>query len=89
MEALADAVGLRALGLGPGVVDVLDRQIELVLMALGAAAVLGAAVGEHAVQRDRLLLEERQHPIIQQIGGRDRASCGRRAWRSRPWRRCR
>ena len=32
METLADAVGLRALGLRPGVVDGLDRQVEFVLM---------------------------------------------------------
>ena len=30
VEALADAVGLRALGLGAAVVDVLDCEIELV-----------------------------------------------------------
>ena len=47
MEALADAVGLRALGLGAGVVDVLDGEIELVFVALGVAAVLGAAIGQH------------------------------------------
>ena len=35
MEALADAVGLRALGLGAGVIDVLDREIELVFVARG------------------------------------------------------
>jgi hypothetical protein len=46
VEALADAVGLRAFGLGAAVVDILDRQIELVFVAL-AAAKLGAAVGEH------------------------------------------
>src|SRR5207302_8892751 len=46
MEALADAVGLRALGLGAGVVDVLDRQIELVFVAFPAAE-LGAAIGQH------------------------------------------
>ena len=44
METLADAVGLRALGLGPGVVDVLDRQVKLVFVAV-AATELGAAVG--------------------------------------------
>ena len=33
MEAFADSVGLRALGLGTGVVDVLDRQVELVFVA--------------------------------------------------------
>src|SRR4029079_11957420 len=49
MEALADTVGLRALGLGAGVVDVLDRQVELVFVAL-AAAELGAAVGQHPTQ---------------------------------------
>jgi hypothetical protein len=34
MEALADAVGLRALGLGPGVIDVLDGQIKLVFVTV-------------------------------------------------------
>jgi hypothetical protein len=29
MEAFADSVGLRALGLGAGVIDVLDGEIEL------------------------------------------------------------
>ena len=37
MEALADSVGLRAFSLGPGVVDVLDREVELVFMAFPAA----------------------------------------------------
>ena len=34
VEALADAVGLRALGLGAGMVDVVDRQVEFILVAL-------------------------------------------------------
>src|SRR5437588_3069021 len=46
MEALTDAVGLRALGLGAAVIDVLDRQVELVLVAFPAAE-LGAAIGQH------------------------------------------
>jgi len=37
MEAFADAVGLRALGLGTAMIDILDRDIELVFMALAAA----------------------------------------------------
>ncbi len=45
MEALADSVRLRALGLGAAVIDVLDREIELVLMTLGAAK-FGAAIGQ-------------------------------------------
>src|SRR6185295_18722046 len=45
MEALADAIGLRALGLGSAVIDVLDGEAELVFMALGTAK-LGAAIGQ-------------------------------------------
>ena len=37
MEALANAIGLRALRLGSAVIDVLDREIELVFVALAAA----------------------------------------------------
>ena len=35
MEPLDDAIRLRALGLGAGMVDVLERQIELVFVVLG------------------------------------------------------
>ena len=38
VEALADAVGLRALGLGARVIDVLNREIQLVLVPFGVAA---------------------------------------------------
>src|SRR6266516_7118795 len=51
VEAFADAVGLRALSLGARMIDVLDREIELVLVPFGIAAELAAAVGEHAQQR--------------------------------------
>ena len=44
MEALADSVGLRALGLGAGVIDILDGEIELVVVMLGVAALLRAAI---------------------------------------------
>ena len=36
VEALADTVGLRALRLGARVIDVLDREIELILVPLSA-----------------------------------------------------
>src|SRR6185436_375915 len=55
MEALADAIGLRALGLGAAVVDVLDGEIELVFVALGAAK-LGTAICQHARQPDAMLV---------------------------------
>ena len=47
MEALTDSIGLRALGLGAAVIDVLDGEVELVFVAL-AAAEFSAAIGQHA-----------------------------------------
>ena len=44
METFTDAVGLRALCLGPRVIDVLDREIELVFVMFGVAAKLGVRV---------------------------------------------
>src|SRR5215831_6501337 len=46
MKALANAIGLRALGLGAAVIDVLNGKVELVFVALGAAK-FGAAIGQH------------------------------------------
>ena len=71
MEALANTIGLRALGLGAGMVDVLDRQVKLVLVALPAAE-LGATIGQHAGQPDTVLVVKRHHPVIEDLGGRDR-----------------
>ena len=64
MEPLADPVGLRAVGLGPGMIDVLDGEIELVVVMLGVAAILGATIHQHPAQYNTVLLEERQHPIV-------------------------
>ena len=71
MEALTDSIGLRALGLGAAVIDVLDGEIELVFMALGAAK-LGATIGQHARQPDAVLVVERHHPIVEDLGRSDR-----------------
>lgn len=53
-------------------VDVFQRELELVRMAIGLAAVLRAAVRQHARERDPVLFKEGQHSIIQQIGRGDR-----------------
>ena len=74
VEALDDAVGLRAFGLSPGVVDVLDREIKLVFVAVVGPAVFGPAVGEHALQGDVVLFVERDHPVVEQVGGERRLS---------------
>src|SRR6266567_3652449 len=71
VEAFTDAVGLRALGLGARVIDVLDRKIELVLVPFGIAAILAAAVGQHAQQLNLMAVEEWQDPVVQKIGRRD------------------
>ena len=71
MEALANSIGLRALGLGAAVIDVFDGEIELVFVAFGAAK-LGAAIGQHARQRNAVLVIERHHPVIEDLGGGDR-----------------
>lgn len=72
VEALADAVGLRALHTRAGVVDVLHRQVELVLVALPRAAVLRAPNGQDPEQAHVLLLEERDDPVVLELGGHQR-----------------
>src|SRR5215472_14956659 len=71
MEALTNSIRLRALGLGAAVINVLDREIELVFVALGAAK-LGAAIGQHARQADGVLVVEWHHPVVEDLGGGDR-----------------
>jgi len=72
MEPLGDAIGLRALGLGARMVDVLDRQIELIFVVLRVAAIFRAAIGQHAAELHLVGVVERHDPIVEQIGGGDR-----------------
>ena len=65
MEALDDAVGLRAPGLGARMVDVLDGEIEFVFVPLGITAIFCSAIGEHALQRDAVLFIEGDHAVVQ------------------------
>ena len=69
MEAFIDTVRLRALGLSASVIDVLDREMQLVVVPFRIATGLAAAISQHAQERDILLLEERQHPVIERLGG--------------------
>jgi len=52
--------------------DVIQRQVELIVMAISLAAVLGAAIGEDTQHRQALCLKERQHPVIERIRCSDR-----------------
>jgi hypothetical protein len=47
--------------------DILDRQVQLILVVLTLAAVFRSTIGEHAQQRNFLLLEERQHAVVEQL----------------------
>jgi hypothetical protein len=44
-------------------------MIMCIFMPLGVTAVFAAAVGQHPRERDTVLLVERQHPVVEQIGG--------------------
>ena len=71
VEPFTDASGLGVDGPGPGVVDVLHRQVELASAVLGLAlsigAVLNAPVGEDVFQPDALLIEKGDHPVVDQV----------------------
>jgi hypothetical protein len=46
-EALADAIGLRALVFGARMIDVFDSKVELVFVPFRIATILAPAVGQH------------------------------------------
>ena len=52
MEAFTDAVGLGMAGLGFGMVDVFDGQVELVFVVLAGPTVFRAAIGEDPQERN-------------------------------------
>jgi hypothetical protein len=72
VEPFTDPVGLGMPGLRAGVIDVLHREVQFILVAFGCPAVFRAAIREHSVQRNLVLLEERQHSVIQQLRGSQR-----------------
>jgi hypothetical protein len=54
------------------VIDVLDRQIELVFVPLGIATIFTAAVSQYPQQLDVEALEQWKDTIVEQIRRRDR-----------------
>ncbi len=65
MEPLHDAVSLGTFHLGAGMVNILDRSRQLILMTIGTATVLRAPIGENPTQRHLVFLKERHHLIIE------------------------
>ena len=72
MKAFADAVRPRVPRLGFGVLDVVERQIKLVIMRLRLAAILRSVVGQDASEAHVVLGKERRHPVVEQVSRRDR-----------------
>ena len=58
--------------LSAAVVDVLHRQVELILVTFGCAAVLRATIDQHSLQGHPVFIEERDHPVIEQVGRHQR-----------------
>lgn len=72
MEPLTDAVGLRTVGLRLRVLDVIDRQEQLVVVTLRPPAELGATISKDTDQVDSVFLEHRQYTIVEKIRCGDR-----------------
>jgi hypothetical protein len=54
------------------VVNILDREIKLILVAFRIAAIFGAAVGQHPLEWNLVLVVEGEHAVVQQVGRSDR-----------------
>ena len=72
MQAFDYASGLRTLDLGPGMIDIFHRQVQLLLVRVGTAAVLRASIGQDAAEQDFVRITEGHHLVIEEIGGRQR-----------------
>jgi hypothetical protein len=47
----------------------LDSQIELILVVLALAAILGSSIRQDMQQRNILFFKERKNAIVQHVGG--------------------
>jgi hypothetical protein len=72
VKAFTDAVRLQALDFGLRMVDVVDRQIKLVVVTLCTPTVLRSTVGQYSQQRQPVLLVQRQHAVVEQVSRHDR-----------------
>jgi hypothetical protein len=72
VEALDDAVGLRAADLGRAVLDLLKLKEELVRMQVGPAAEFPSIVAEHRLDPGVMGLEGRDDVVVEDMNGGDR-----------------
>src|ERR1700691_5355232 len=71
VEPLDDAIRLRDLGLGARMVDILERQVELIFVVLGVAAIFRAAISQHAAEPHLPRIIERHDAIVDEISRGD------------------
>src|SRR5947209_18927786 len=65
VEPLADPVRLWPFGPRSRMVHILDRQIELIFVPFGIAAILGAAVGQHPTEPDVVVVVDWATAVVQ------------------------
>jgi len=56
-----DPIGLRTLPLGPRMINVLYRSIQLIFMAIGTTTIFRAPIRQNPTQRHLVFLKERHH----------------------------
>ena len=78
VKALADAIGLRMLHSGFGVINVIDGEEQLEVVLVSPATIFRASVSEDSQHRQIVVLMVRQNLVIQQIRKIGRASCRER-----------
>ncbi len=71
MQPLDNAVGLRPTDPRALVVDAFQPQEQLVGVTVLAAAELAAVVAQHRLDRGTVLLQARQHVVVEQLHGGD------------------
>lgn len=76
VQPLDEAVALRPADLRGPMFDLLDLQEQLVRMLIRATAELAAVVREDRVDPGAVLLEERQHVVVERLDGRQRQLAG-------------
>jgi hypothetical protein len=64
IQTFANTVGLRMICLSSCVLNIIERQEELIVMRVLASAILGAPIGENTKQWHLVLLKKWQHSVI-------------------------
>jgi hypothetical protein len=70
VKALDNTIRPRTFRFRPAVIDILDRQAELIFVPFRIAAIFRATIGEYPEQVNLVLVIERYDAVVEQIGRR-------------------